>query len=289
MNHSTLVVALITEVFFDDIDGERLAGRLAEARSAGAELAVLPELPMDPWVPGTRKSDPTDAEEPGGRRHQALARAAGRAGVAVLGGAIVRDPQTGVRHNTALIFDGSGVLRASYSKVHLPYEDDFWEAAHYEPGTAPPEIVAGFSLPIGMQICSDANRTSGCQLLAAQGVGAIFVPRATPAASWPRWRLVLRADAVTSASWVVTVNRPPTGTDSPIGGPSAVIAPDGEVHCETTDAMAVVELDGAAVARARADYPGYLEFHPAVHQRGWAEVARRPPEGTDRDGQLTSE
>ena len=280
MNHSRLSTALITEVYFDDPEGERLAARLVEARSAGAELAVLPELPMDPWIPSTRDPDPDDAEEPGGRRHRIQADAARRAGIALLGGAIVLDPESGKRHNTALLFDNTGALRSTYRKVHLPYEEHFWEAAHYEPGGDPPEGITSLSLPMGIQICSDANRSSGCQLLAAQGAAVIVVPRATPAASWDRWRMVLRADAVTSAAWLVTVNRPPAGEPLPPDGPSAVIAPDGRVVAETTDHMAVVQLDGAAVVRARSDYPGYLDFQPEVHRKGWATVSSRSPDST---------
>jgi predicted amidohydrolase len=275
MSHSALNIALVTEVFFDDLDGERLTLRLLEARAAGADLAVLPELPLDPWVPARPEVNPDDAEGPEGRRHQLQANAARDAGIAVLGGAIVRDPKIGKRHNTALLFDKRGKLAASYQKIHLPYEEDFWEAAHYEPGTEPPTVISGFALPLGIQICSDANRTSGCQLLAAQGAGAIVVPRATPAETWPRWRLVLRADAVTSAAYVVTVNRPSSGESSPFGGPSAVIAPDGEIVVETTERLAVVRLDSEVVARARADYPGYLSYHPDVHERGWKTAAIR--------------
>jgi predicted amidohydrolase len=275
MSRSCLNIALVTEVFFDDPDRRRLTRRLAEARAGGADLAVLPELPLDPWFPATRDADPRDAEEPCGRRYQLQADAARAAGIAVLGGAIIRDPETGKRHNTALLFDGGGSLLGSYQKVHLPFEEDFWEAAHYEPGTEPPTILPGFSLPLGIQICSDANRTSGCQLLAAQGVGAIIVPRATPAETWPRWRMVLRADAVTSAAYVVTVNRPSSGSSSPTGGPSAVVGPDGGVIIETTESLVVVTLDPALVARAREAYPGYLDFHPGVHEKGWHSVAAR--------------
>jgi predicted amidohydrolase len=272
MNHPPLNIALITEVFFDDIEGERLTRRLCDARAAGADLAVLPELPLDPWIPASRDADPMDAEEPQGRRHQLQAGAAREAGIAVLGGAIVRDPSTGKRHNTALLFDDRGSLSGSYRKIHLPFEENFWEAAHYEPGEEPPSTFPGFAMPLGVQICSDANRTSGCQLLAAQGVGAIFVPRATPVESWPRWRMVLRANAVTAAAYVVTVNRPPFGESSPIGGPSAVFDPGGEVVIETTDPMAVVRLDTEAPIRAREAYPGYLAFHPGVHEKGWKAV-----------------
>jgi predicted amidohydrolase len=275
MSNVSLTVALITEVFVNDPEGLRLGQRLLEARERGAELAVLPELPMDPWIPKRREPDPADAEGPGGQRHRAMAAAAARTGVAVLGGAIVRDPATGNRQNAALLFGVDGSLIAAYSKVHLPFEMDFWEAAHYRPGTDPPRAITGLPLTVGIQICSDANRTSGCHLLAAQGAAVIFVPRATPEASWDRWRLVLTADAVTSAAWIVTVNRPPEGDPSPIGGPSAVISPTGAVVAESRGGVLIAELDQQTVDRARADYPGYLDFQPGVHARGWSNLAKR--------------
>jgi N-carbamoylputrescine amidase len=274
MTLSNLTVALITEVFQDHGSGDRLAHRLSEARHAGAELAVLPELPMDRWIPANRHASRGDAEDPGGRRQRTMARAAAAAGLAVLGGAIVRDPGTGARHNTALLYDRDGTQVLAYRKLHLPFEPGFWEASHYRPGDQAPEVYRGMPLALGVQICSDANRPTGCQLLAAQGAAVILVPRATPATSWARWRLVLGAAAVTSAAWVVSVNRRAEGGSSLIGGPSVVIAPDGELRLEATDGIAVIRLDGATVARARADYPGYLEFPARVYARGW-QAARR--------------
>jgi predicted amidohydrolase len=274
MNDSSMTIALITEVFHDDPESDRLLRRLREASDRGAELALLPELPMDDWVPLGRQPDEADAEEPEGPRHRAQAEAARRAGIAVWGGAIVRDPETGRRHNTSLLFDATGALRDAYRKIHLPFEEGFWEAAHYEPGDAPPEVVTGFGLPLGIQICSDANRTFGFQHLAAQGAAMVFVPRATPEASYPRWRLVLRADAVTSAAWVVSVNRPPLEAPSPIGGPSVVIAPDGEVVLESSDSLAVVSIEGDAVESARRGYPGYLDRFPELYAEAWRRLIR---------------
>jgi predicted amidohydrolase len=111
-------------------------------------------------------------------------------------------------------------------------------------------------------------------LLAAQGAGVIFVPRATPAASWDRWRLVLRANAVTSAAWIVTVNRPPEGDPSPIGGPSAVISPTGDVIAESARGVLIATLDREAVDQARKAYPGYLDHQPEVHGRGWTALGK---------------
>ncbi len=95
--------------------------------------------------------------------------------------------------------------------------------------------------------------------------------------------MVLRADAVTSAAYIITVNRPSSAEASPIGAPSAVIDPDGEILIETTDSIAVVRLEPEAVARAREAYPGYLEFQPEVHEKGWKAAVSRKSTGEAGD------
>src|SRR5512141_193900 len=129
-----LSIALITEVFHGEGGDARLRAALDAARSFGAELAVLPELPLDPWFPCARTVRDADAEPPDGPRQQRLATAAAAAGLAVLGGAVVRDPASGRRHNTALLFDAAGRLLGTHRKAHLPNEEGYWEADHYEPG-----------------------------------------------------------------------------------------------------------------------------------------------------------
>jgi N-carbamoylputrescine amidase len=147
---------------------------------------------------------------------------------------IVFDPASGLRFNRALLFDARGHAVASYDKTHIPSEEGFWESDHYEPGVEPPKRIDGFALPLGIQICSDLNRPQGCLMLGAQGVGAILAPRATPLETYERWRLVLRADAITSGAYVVSVNRPGPEAAAGIGGPSVVVAPDGRVVSEST-------------------------------------------------------
>ncbi len=274
MSDARLTVAMLTEVFHDDPGGERLLTRLEEARTAGAELAVLPELPLNSWCPASRNTADADAEPPGGARQQIMSQTARRAGIGLLGGAIVRDPETGTRHNTAILYDLSGQQLATYRKLHLPQEEGFWEASHYQAGSEPPGPIAGFAMPIGVQVCSDVNRPEGTLLLGTQGTGAVFVPRATPPESYARWRVVLQANAVTAAVYVVSVNRTDSDSVVPIGGPSVAIAPDGEVMVETTDPVACVTLSGKAVEAARREYPGYLPVRADLYARAWAGIAR---------------
>lgn len=269
-----LTVALVTDAFPAAGALSRLRDRLREARELGGELAVLPELPLNAWVPLTRQPSRADAEDPHGPRHRALAEAARATGLPVLGGAIVRDPATGRRHNTALLFGADGGLLLRYRKIHLPDEESYWEAHHYEPGDRlhTPARLDGWG--IGVQICSDVNRPQGCNALAAMGAEAILVPRATPPETYPRWRMVLRANAVTSCAYVVSVNRPGDRSGGVIGGPSLAIAPSGEVLLETTDPVAVVTLERRALAAARQEYPGYLDVRTDVYEDAWRRARR---------------
>ncbi len=268
-----VVIALVTDVFHTDEDRARLRERLGEARALGARLAVLPELPLNPWSPATKQAQTEDAEPPGGPRQSILAEAARDAGIALLGGAIVLDPETGQRHNTAILFDARGRELGRYRKVHLPEEEGYWETSHYVPGTEPPRAMPGPGITVGVQICSDINRPQGSQLLRSQGAEVLLVPRATPNATYERWRLVLRANAVMADAYLLSVNRPRPEFDVDIGGPSLAVAPDGEVLYEGTDPLAVVELDARSAGEAAEGYPGYLARPVGLYARGWTSLS----------------
>jgi N-carbamoylputrescine amidase len=274
MAQDTLRTALITDVFPDEASHGRLRDILQEAQRLDADLAVLPELPLNPWSPATKEMRSEDAEEVDGPRQVALSSMARELGIAVMAGAIIRDPDTGVRHNTALLYDQQGSCLARYRKIHLPAEEGFWETSHYEPGADPPTVVEGLSLRVGLQICSDVNRPAGFQMLGAMGADVILAPRCTPPESYERWRLVMRANAVTSGTYVISTNRPGPEAGVRIGGASIAIGPSGEVLAESSDPIAVVDLQRATLEAARREYPGYLEVFPDLYAKGWSRAAR---------------
>lgn len=271
----SMTVALVSEVFPGSDGRARLRARLREARRLGADLAVLPELPLDRWVPSTDRPAEDDAEPPGGPRATEMAEAAREAGIGLVGGAIVVDRASGERRGRALVFDASGAAVAEYDKLHLPEEPGFWETSHYRPGTAPPRVVDGFPLALGVQICSDVNRPEGCHLLGALGAEVIVAPRATEDFTYPSWRVVFQANALTSTAYVLSVNRPAPEDGVPLGGPSVAVAPDGTVLLETTEALGLVRLEREAVRRARRDYPGYLPVRARLYAQAWQGVAGR--------------
>lgn len=268
-----LTVALVSEVYWQADGVARLRERLAQAADRGADLAVLPELPLNPWSPGTKEPRDDDAEPMGGPRMTAQAEAAAEAGIGLVGGIIHRDEQTGRRTSRALIFDRGGELQATFEKLHLPEEPGFWETSHYEPGDAAAQRIDAFGVPLGVQLCSDNNRPEGTHLLAAQGAVAVLIPRATEEATYQRWKIVFRANALTSCCYVLSVTRPDPEQGALIGGPSIAVDPSANVMLETTDSLALVTLDAAAVRTAKEKYPGYLPVRARLYADAWSDIA----------------
>lgn len=268
-----LTVALISEVYWQPDGVGRLRDRLAQAADRGADLAVLPELPLNPWSPATKDRREDDAEPMDGPRMTAQREAAREAGIGLIGGIIHEDPATKHRTSRALMLDRNGELQATYEKLHLPDEPGFWEPAHYDPGTQAPERTDAFGFPVGVQLCSDNNRPEGTHLLAAQGAMAVLIPRSTEEATYQRWKVVFRANALTSCCYVLSVNRPDPEAGVLIGGPSVAVDPSANIMVETTDTLALVTLDANAIHAAKKKYPGYLPVRADLYADAWARVA----------------
>lgn len=273
---SPRTIALISDVFWQEDGADRLAHRLQEARSMGAQLAVLPELPLNPWSPATRTPRAEDAESADGPRTCLQQAAAKAAGIGLVGGSILINAN-GVRHNTALLINATGEIVGTWEKAHLPDEPGFWEADHYQPGETPLAPLNGLGFPLGLQICSDMNRPQGSHLLAAQGAEVILAPRATESATWHLWKPVLIATALTGCCWVATVNRPRPEEGVLIGGPSFAVDPDGQVLIESTDPVTVFSYDPSTRPGHERAYPGYLDIRSDLYAPAWQRVQDQQP------------
>jgi predicted amidohydrolase len=271
-------IALLRAVFPNPGMGDVLTRHLAKAKAAGADLVCLPEIPSLPWAPATKDAKADHAEPLGGPRCTMQATAARDVGIALVGGGICTDDQ-GRRFNTALCFDEQGELVMHYRKVHIPDEPGFWEADHYGAGQDPPMPCVLAGMKIGVQICSDNNRPFGCQHLAAHGCEVILNPRATEAGTLDTWTTTWKANALTTGCWVLSVNRPGPEGGTPIGGPSIAVSPRGEVTAHTEDELTLVDIDLAAVAKARQDYPAYLALPTDIYAKAWASTPPKPAWG----------
>jgi predicted amidohydrolase/uncharacterized protein (DUF952 family) len=244
-----------------------LSPQAAQLRELQADLVVLPELGFQPWYPARR--EPVALDDALLVRQAELARTSSKA---ILGGGVVLS-ENGQRLNQACLFDREGQLRLRYAKLHLPQEEGFWEADHYAPGQEPPWVCDALGLPLGVQLCSDIQRPFGATFLQAQGVAAILVPRATESGTYSRWRPIFQAVARLCGCYVLSVNRPGPEGGVPLGGPSLVVDPSGEVVAESTDQALLVTLEVQRVTQAQADYPGYLSSPAPVYAAAWSQLA----------------
>ncbi len=262
-----LRIAMVSDVFYGEGAKERLALRLHEAKDAGAELAVLPEIACNPWSPSTTNIRDEDAEELGGTRCSMQSEVAKEVGIGLIGSAILK--QNGLRFNTCLFWDKQGELLGTYQKHHIPEESGFWETSHYIQGTEGFPVFDFQGWKIGIQICSDMNRPQGSHLLAAAGADVIVGPRSTELATYDKWRPVWIANALTTGCYVCSVNRPSPEQGVLIGGASIAISPEGEVLVESCDAITVFTVRQSTIEEARKDYPGYLPCRSDVYAQGW--------------------
>ncbi|MFN7951783.1 MAG: NAD+ synthase [bacterium] len=130
-----------------DRNRERLAAAIAEARAAGAELVVFPEMALTGYPP----EDLVLRTDFLAEARDSLARLAEstRGLTAIVGTALLADD---VFNAAAILSDGE--VRGFGRKVKLPNYGVFDEERYFAPGETPTLLVLG-ELPIGISVCED--------------------------------------------------------------------------------------------------------------------------------------
>jgi NAD+ synthetase len=181
----------------------------------------------------------------------------------------------GALHNSAACLaigapDGVARVRHVHRKNFLPTYGLFDEERFVErAGT-----IRAFDAPWGrgaLLVCEDAWHSLSGTVAALDGAEVVFVSAAAPArGAWPRgelpagpvsvarWERLMRALAEEHGVFVSLANLVGTEGGKRFAGASLVVGPHGEVRARAPlweEAMVVTTLDGADVARARADTP----------------------------------
>ena len=241
---------------------DKVAGILADARAAGADLVVLPDAALGGYLGDLRHPD-LDALPPG--LHEdgpELARIAELAGpVVVCVGYSEVVPGGGDRlYNAAVCLCGDGVL-GRHRKVHRPAG----ESLVYDAG----DRFAAFDTPLGrlgMLIDYDKTFPEAARTLALDGATTIACLSAWPASVTDRARRLpqdrqarlfdLYDCARAAENQVVWVSANQTGLQGGLRflGQAKVVGPGGDVLARTSakGGMAVADVDVAAeVERSR--------------------------------------
>ena len=231
------------------------------AGAGGADLVALPENFSFLRSEGLRIPCAEPLSGPLVARLSALAR---ELHVWLLAGSLPESiPGSEKVHNTSILFDRSGSLRAVYRKIHLfdvrlPGGPELTESQAVEPGSEPVVVQTEFG-PLGLSICYDLRFPELYRRLALAGARVLLVPSAfTETTGRDHWEVLLRARAVENQCFVLA----PAQWGRHSGrraswGHSLAIDPWGRIVAEKPEGVGVlaVEVDLSVVDRVRAGLP----------------------------------
>ncbi|MFM8972623.1 MAG: carbon-nitrogen family hydrolase [Actinomycetota bacterium] len=226
----------------------RLAPRIAEAASRGADLVVLAEM----YASGFSMRTDRIAEPWGGPSVQFLVDQAAAHGVTVCG-SVAEIPRAGGLPRNQLVIASADGTTHRYAKIH-PFTYG-GEAECYAAGdtTCTVEISGA---RCSFFVCYDLRFADSFWGL-AHDTDCYVVTANWPSVRRPHWIALLRARAIENQAYVVGVNRVGEAPGLAYSGDSTVIDPLGEtvVAAGADEEVLLAEIDPGRVAAVRAEYP----------------------------------
>ena len=232
----------------------------AQAREAGADLLLLPEL----WLHGYDLERAGEWAAPLGEEGFAQMAALAREFGLHLAGSLLERHAGGVS-NTAVLYAPDGALLGSYRKIHLFRL--MQEPRYLAPGdhaTLCPTLWG----PVGLAICYDLRFPELFRVMALAGAVLFLVPAQWPVRRIEAWLLLARARAVENELFVAACNRVGQDGDVVFPGRSCVVDPWGNALVEGDDSerLLVASVDLREVRKARRYLTVYEDRRPEAYQ-----------------------
>lgn len=268
----------------------RLIALMRQAKDAGCDIVVYPELTLTTFFPRWYMEDQAEVDsfferEMPSNETAPLFTTARELGIGFhLGYAeLVQEGGRTRRFNTAIFVDKSGAIAGKYRKVHLPGHAEHepyrqfqhLEKRYFEVGNLGFPVWRAFGGIVGMCICNDRRWPETYRVMGLQGVEIVLLGYNTPLHNPPAPEhdalanhhntLVMQSGAYQNGTWVVGVAK--AGVEEGVMqiGQSQIIAPSGE-----TVAMCSTLGDELAVARCDLDLTVSYKttiFNFAKHRR----------------------
>jgi len=178
----------------------------------------------------------------------------------------IADLRDGAVYNTTYVFNRTGDVITTYSKLHLfrLMDEEKYLAAGDRPGQFQLDGV-----PAGTMICYDLRFPELSRTLSLGGAQVVFLPAEWPHPRLNHWRHLQIARAIENQMFVVSCNRVGTAGETEFFGHSMVIDPWGEVLFESDDQPGLhhVTIDLATVPEIRRRIPIFEDRRPDLYTK----------------------
>ncbi|PKM12192.1 MAG: acyltransferase [Gammaproteobacteria bacterium HGW-Gammaproteobacteria-3] len=246
-----------------------------QAKAAGADLVVLPELHLGPYFCQTEDYQHFATAEPiPGPTTAVLSELAEQLGIVIVA-TLFEKRAPGLYHNTAVIFDRDGSIAGKYRKMHIPDDPGYYEKYYFTPGDLGFKPIATSLGKLGVLVCWDQWYPEAARLMALAGAEVLIYPTAI---GWDAadtkeqqqrqldaWVTIQRAHAVANGIPVIACNRigfEASPLDDKTGisfwGNSFIAGPQGEILAQANamdTKLLTVELDSARSEYVRQIWP----------------------------------
>jgi predicted amidohydrolase len=245
---------------------DRIGRAVAEAASAGAVLAVLPEAAVTGYAFGSLEEARPVARRAGAVAHDVLAGLAEVHRMTVICGTL--EAQGDEVFNSALVAIPDG-RRYTYRKMHLPFlgVDRF-----ATPGPNPPIVFESGGLRIGVLICYDLRFPEAARMCALDGADLIALPTNWPVGVDFHPGIFAPSRAAENHCYLLACDRVGTERATTFIGRSVLIDYDGHqlaAASETEEEVLVGDIDPDAARRT------HVRRRPGEHE--WDTMADRRP------------
>ena len=238
----------------DEVVG-RMIALMDQAKAAGADFIVYPELTLTTFFPRYCMEDQDEVdtwferEMPNEATAPLFERARGHA-MAMSFGYAELTPD-GHHFNTSIHVDAQGRIVCKYRKVHLPGHSEFdpershqhLEKRYFEPGDLGFPVYRTMNGLFGMCICNDRRWPETYRVMGLQGVEMVTLGYNTPSVNSQdssegaedrlfHNALVLQAGAYQNSTWVVAVAKAGDEDGHPLIAGSLIAAPDGKIAAQ---------------------------------------------------------
>jgi len=285
---------------------QRLVHLLARAASAGANLAVFPEMAMTTFFPRWDLSEPSEIDGycddslPGPHTRPLFDAARRlRIGFALGFAELVRDGRSTRRFNAMALVGPEGEIVGCYRKMHVPgtvapeaHTTVHLERRYFEPGNLGFPVFSYCGIPTGLAICNDRRWPETYRMLCLNGAVLVLIGYNTPLAldEAPELdhlrmfhnHLPMQAGAYQNAMWVAAAAKAGIEEGQALLAGSCIIAPSGEIVAEartSDDEVVLYRADLDLVRRCRRVNFDFARYRRPSEYGLIAERAGPPPWG----------